>query len=324
MDLDAVRVVRTGELRRVLPVVDERDLGRGERHHLVSASSRYTVLKLWKSRPAAPMMRTRRVMAFRPFERGCDARVAPPPRSSTRSLLQRVGPPTCRSPATQVARSSTSNSVRRAGSRAVHVGSSMTATRSAFSSDRRERSPPWRSACAASRAGATRTRQGSGRNRSPSCNATASTDASPTTRSISSSTAVERSGMSPPATNASSVGGRLQAPRQPRERALPVARVADEPCGGSDRHRRLRLIGGDHHDDLVAHLAESQHGVMQQRNASIGRGELVATETRGAPSREHDPRRAAGGPAQTSLASASSRPGRRPCATGRTRTRTAP
>src|SRR5580765_7506313 len=55
----------------------------------VSASSRYTVLKLWKSRPAAPMIRTRRVMAFRPFERGCDARVAPPPRSSPRRLPQR-------------------------------------------------------------------------------------------------------------------------------------------------------------------------------------------------------------------------------------------
>ena len=71
--------------------------------------------------------------------------------------------------------------------------------RSALSSDRRKRSPAWTSACAATRAGATRMRQGSGRNRSPSCNATASTDASPMTRSISNRTAVERSGMSPPA-----------------------------------------------------------------------------------------------------------------------------
>ena len=119
-------------------------------------------------------------------------------------------------------------------------------------------------------------------------------------------------------------GGRLQAPRQSGERALPLARVADEPRGGSDRHRRLRLIGGDHHDDLPAHLAEPRDGVMQQRNASIRRGELVAAEPRGAPSREHDPRRAPGSLTQTSLASASSRPGRRPSATGRTRTRTAP
>src|SRR5436190_19951209 len=35
----------------------------------VSASSRNTVLKLWKSRPAAPMIRTRRFMA-RPFRKG--------------------------------------------------------------------------------------------------------------------------------------------------------------------------------------------------------------------------------------------------------------
>ncbi len=230
----------------------------------VSASSRYTVLKLWKSRPAAPMMRTRRDMAFRPFERGCDARVAPPPRSSPRSLLQRssVHPGDARSPG-----SSTSNSVRRPGSRAVHVGSSMTATRSAFSSDRRERSPAWRSACAASRAGATRTRQGRGRNRSPSCSATASTDASPTTRSISSRTAVERSGMSPPADDRELRRTPPPSPASsPASGPSPSRASRTNRAVGSDRHRRLRAVRGDHHDDLGAHLAEPR----ARRDAGAG------------------------------------------------------
>ena len=52
-------IASAGQLGRVRPVVDERDLRRGEGHDLHVRSSRNTTLKLWKSRPAAPMMSTR-------------------------------------------------------------------------------------------------------------------------------------------------------------------------------------------------------------------------------------------------------------------------
>ena len=183
-------------------------------------------------------------MAFRPFERGCDARVAPPPRSSLRSLLQRVRggrPASGRRPVRrQVAGlvdvvERAAAGIQRDPGRLVDDGGA----ERLGAGTRSERSPACSSAWAASRAGPTRTRLGRGRNRSPSCNATASTDASPATRSISSRTAVERSGMSPPATRASSVDAppaRSAAPRAgppPRARPGRTARCAPSGIGGS-------------------------------------------------------------------------------------------
>src|SRR6266550_1741700 len=67
----------------------------------VAGSSRNTTLKLWKSRPAAPMIRTRRAMpgSFPSPKDGCDAREGPRgrahqrprARSSNVTLLQLCG-----------------------------------------------------------------------------------------------------------------------------------------------------------------------------------------------------------------------------------------
>ncbi len=170
----------------------------------------------------------------------------------------------------------------------------------------------------------TRTRQGRGRNRSPSCNATASTDASPATRSISSRTAVERSGMSPPATNA-------QLGRRP-----PPARVTARRAAPPRRARRGRTAsaapigidgsgcsGAIDHDDL----ARTPRRAAARRDAAAGRLDRSRRACRSRSASSALPRaRSPSRPRCVWLrpVSASSRPDRRPCATGRTRTRTAP
>jgi len=57
---DTLGVLGAGKLGGVAATVDVRDLRCGEgRRPRTSGSSRKTTLKLWKSRPAAPMMTTR-------------------------------------------------------------------------------------------------------------------------------------------------------------------------------------------------------------------------------------------------------------------------
>jgi hypothetical protein len=62
VDRDAVRITVAGELFRIGAVVDERIWVAVKATTWYSGRPRYATLKLWKSRPAAPMMRIRRGM----------------------------------------------------------------------------------------------------------------------------------------------------------------------------------------------------------------------------------------------------------------------
>ena len=66
-DRDAVRVARAGQLGRVEPAVDVRDLGGGEGDDVDVVAPRKATLKLWKSRPAAPAITTRLMSAETPL-----------------------------------------------------------------------------------------------------------------------------------------------------------------------------------------------------------------------------------------------------------------
>ena len=57
---DAVGISRTGQRGWIAPAGDAGNLRGRERDHVVAPASRYTTLKLWKSRPAAPRITTRR------------------------------------------------------------------------------------------------------------------------------------------------------------------------------------------------------------------------------------------------------------------------
>ena len=71
-DGDARRVARAGERGGEGAVVDPRDLRRGEGDELDCGSSFSATRKLWKSRPAAPMMTTRRGLSM--FGTVCSSR----------------------------------------------------------------------------------------------------------------------------------------------------------------------------------------------------------------------------------------------------------
>jgi hypothetical protein len=175
-------------------------------------------------------------MAFRPFE-GCDARVAPPPRSSSRRLLQRVAHRTAASGAARLPvktdftprfpGSSGSSTSKACGGMddAVHrlVDDGV---RSAFNSDRSER-PPWRRRVRR-RARCDADETGGGLNRSATHGATASTGASPATRA-SQRTAVELRASPRPRTRARSTSRPARA--KPRRADPPRPGVVDEARG---------------------------------------------------------------------------------------------
>ena len=109
----------------------------------------------------------------------------------------------------------------------------------------------------------------------------------------------------------------------PGERTLALGRVAREPCRGADRHRRFGRVGGQDDDHLRTHLAQTQHGVLQHRHPAVGLGELVAAEPRRAPARQDDARdlRQAGPPSKVGRRHRVPVPAR---GSGRTGTRTGP
>ena len=178
----------------------------------------------------------------------------------------------CRSPGV-----STSRSVRRWGSSAVHVASSITATRIACSQARSERSPrcsrSWAAVARRSRRGPRRAGAGT---RSPSCSATASTDASAATRSISSTTGGRQLGHVA-ADEQRQVAIDERRARRPRRRAAPRPGCASRAkrTGAPGGIAGAGRVGRQHHDHVARDLGEAQHGVVQQRHAAVGRRQLV-------------------------------------------------
>ena len=186
--------------------------------------------------------------------------------------------------------SSTSLSVRRSGSSAVQVGSSIDDGR-----DRREevpQAPPAgfeeRTRSLGRRSGAEHTRERPLR-------------ASVGERDGDDARLAGRHGASPGAP-------RVEDPACPRPRgrpiprsrppALPTARGAaphlrshparTPPMPG--RHRGLLRVGRKHDDHAIAHLEQTRDRMLEERAAPVLLRELVATEPAGSPSREHDPR----------------------------------
>ena len=198
--------------------------------------------------------------------------MAPPPRSSTRSLPQRAAGRSAHSP-TRPLMAEPRSAIEVFGLVDVVERASARIERRSTSARRSRRSgAPAAASGAIARPRASNELGGVARGSRPQHearqgpepvavlpSATASTPASPATRSISSRTAVERSGMSPPATNASSVDAASRPAQQSRERALALDRTSrTNRMVRAGWHRRLRTVRRDDHEDLRAHLAQTR------------------------------------------------------------------